>query len=142
MLSSALFPAVARSCRVHALGMISTLIRPGRAPADAARGDRAAKREFNIPAGDAASTLRMFVEQSGEQCLYCDQGPWRDDSSRKGRVHPSRGLERMVRGTSLTVVEDKSSGALTVTRADRRPKGRLAQPLPPRLPRTIKPKPA
>jgi outer membrane receptor protein involved in Fe transport len=80
-----------------------------------------AKRNFVLPAGDAAVTLKQFVEQSGEQVVYLvntvrgvtTQGV-------AGELTPRAALERMLAGTPLVVVQDAKTGALSVSRVPKR----------------------
>ncbi|MEO7796777.1 MAG: TonB-dependent receptor, partial [Opitutaceae bacterium] len=80
--------------------------------------ESAPRRAYRIPAGDAAATLRLFVEQSGEQLLFLVR------KVRDVRTHPVEGsftarqaLEQMVVNTSLTITQDEKSGALLIHRA-------------------------
>lgn len=99
---------VSRLARVLALFLCIVALRATEAPT----------KPFEVPAGDAASTLKLFVEQSGEQIAYLV------DTVRGVTTHPVSGnlaprdaLNRMVEGTPLIVVQDEKSGALTVNRA-------------------------
>ena len=83
----------------------------------AAWGAPAATLSYDIPAGDAARTLRQFVEQSGEQIIYLVP------KVRGVRTNPVKGeftarevLQRMVANTSLVVVQDEKTGALLINR--------------------------
>lgn len=79
-----------------------------------------AKRSFDIAAGDAATTLRQFVEQSGEQVFYLVpkvQGV--KTNPVKGQFIAREVIERMLKNTPLVVLQDARSGAMTITR-DRR----------------------
>lgn len=76
------------------------------------------KRSYDIAAGDAASTLRKFVEQSGEQIIYVVP------KVRGVKTNPVKGvytarevLDRIVANTLLVVAEDEKTGALTINRA-------------------------
>ncbi len=77
----------------------------------------AAKRNYEVAAGDAAATLRQFAEQSGEQVIYVVP------KVRGVRTHAVKGefaarevLQRMLANTGLVVVEDRETGALLVNR--------------------------
>jgi len=75
--------------------------------------------KFNLPAGDAAVTLKLFAEQSGQEILYPPEAV-------KGvRTNPVQGrytargaIDALVAGTPLTVIES-AAGALAVKRSDR-----------------------
>jgi iron complex outermembrane receptor protein len=49
------------------------------------RAAEATRREFRVPAGDAAETLREFARQSGDQIIYLE------DKVRGQRTRPIRG---------------------------------------------------
>lgn len=74
-------------------------------------------RAFAIPAGDARTTLAQFIEQSAEQ-IVCSPQLVRDVRTRavEGRFEPSAALRRMLEGTSLVVLHDVSTGALSLAR--------------------------
>lgn len=75
-------------------------------------------RPFDIAAGYAATTLRRFAEQSGEQVLFVVRSV-RDIETRAVRGHYSarEAIDRMLVGTDLSVVEDAESGAFMIYRA-------------------------
>lgn len=75
------------------------------------------KRHYELVSGDAALTLRQFVEQSGEQVLYLVP------KVRGVKTHAVQGefttrdaLERMLRDTELVAVVDEKTGALLIQR--------------------------
>jgi len=79
-------------------------------------------RTFVIPAGDARTTLAQFIEQSAEQIVYSPQlvrGV--RTHAVQGRFEPSVALRRMLEGTSLIVLHDESTGALSLARAEPAP---------------------
>lgn len=76
------------------------------------------RKSYDLPAGDAGSTLKQFVDQSGEEVVYPG------DTVRGVKTNPVKGeftareaLDRMVAGTELTVLQDERTGALSVKRA-------------------------
>ncbi|MBL9211886.1 MAG: STN domain-containing protein, partial [Opitutaceae bacterium] len=74
-------------------------------------------RFFAIPAGEARSTLTQFIEQSAEQIVYSPQiirGV--RTHAVQGRFEPSVALRQMLAGTSLIVLHDESTGALSLAR--------------------------
>lgn len=105
----------------------------------------AAPKPFSLRAGDAASTLKEFVRQSGEQVVFLTDNV-RGVRTRRlsGTYEPAEALAAMLAGTKLTFVRDERTGALAVTRrADaQEPAGASAagSASPPALPR--KPGPA
>src|SRR5688500_750675 len=86
-----------------------------------------AKRHYEVAGGDAATTLRHFVEQSGEQVIYLvPKVRGVKTNPVKGQFTAREVLERMVANTGLVVVQDEKTGALMINRA-----GRPEQPAPP-----------
>lgn len=80
--------------------------------------DAGGKRDFNIPAGTAASTLKQFVQQSGIELLYSsDAIAGAETKSVSGQLAPREALRRMLAGSALVVAEGKKNGAMAVTRA-------------------------
>jgi len=79
---------------------------------------KTAKRLYEVAAGDAATTLKQFAEQSGQQVVYVVP------KVRGVRTNPVKGeftareaIDRMVAKTSLVVVQDEKTGALMINRA-------------------------
>jgi len=76
-----------------------------------------ATRSFNLPAGDAAATLKQFSAQAEVQVLF---PPEQVENVRtnavSGDFSPVQALEKMLAGTALTVVRDDTTGALGVRR--------------------------
>ena len=76
-----------------------------------------AKKNYQLPAGDAAVTLKRFSEQSGEQIVYpVDAVRGVQTNALSGELTARDALDRLVAGTELRVVQDASSGALAVNR--------------------------
>jgi iron complex outermembrane receptor protein len=89
-----------------------TLAAPAAVAADAT------KKSFDIPAGDAAATLKQFTTQAGEQLLYSmDAVKGVASNAVKGDMSPRQALDQMFAGTRLSVVQDRSNGALSLVRA-------------------------
>ena len=81
------------------------------APANAA----AARRSFDIPAGDAVAALRQFTAQSGVQLVYPGEAIAQlQTKGVKGQFTPREALRRMFVGSGLVVVEDARTGALSL----------------------------
>ena len=77
----------------------------------------APRKNFTLPGGDAAVTLKQFVEQSGEQVAYLvDTVRGVPTKPVSGSHTPIEALNLMLAGTPLTAVQDDRSGALTVSR--------------------------
>lgn len=89
----------------------------------------AVRRHYEISSGDAAGTLREFVERSGVQIVYLvTKVSGVTTNPVAGEYTAREALELMVEMTGLVVVEDASSGALAVYR--RGPKASPAAPQP------------
>jgi outer membrane receptor protein involved in Fe transport len=86
-----------------------------------------AKKAFDLPAGDAAATLKAFSDQSGEQIVYpVEQVRGVQTKAVKGELATREALNQMLADTGLTVVQDEKTGALAIRRdsapnADSRP---------------------
>lgn len=76
------------------------------------------RKNFDVPAGDAAATLRQFAEQSGEQVVFL-VNKVRGVATKpvRGEFTAREALERMIAGTDLALVQDEQTGALTVNRS-------------------------
>jgi len=85
--------------------------------------DASEKREFDLPDGDAAFTLRRFIEQSGEQLVYMvDLVKGVNTHAVKGEFTARETLSNMVKDTDLVIIEDSKTGALTLSRAKNEPR--------------------
>ncbi len=85
--------------------------------ATAVSGTEAHKKVYNVPGGDAATTLGLFARTSGDQIVYMVE------NVRGEKTRPVRGefialdaLRQMLTGTALFAVQDESTGALVVSR--------------------------
>jgi iron complex outermembrane receptor protein len=71
---------------------------------------------FNVPAGDAAVTLKQFAEQSGQAVVYMvDAVRGVKTNAVKGSLAPREALEQLLAGSNLHAVADEKTGALSVT---------------------------
>jgi outer membrane receptor protein involved in Fe transport len=79
--------------------------------------DATGRREFHVPGGDAAATLKQFTEQAGGQVMYLvDSVRGVTTRAVRGRYAPREALKRMLAGTPLAALEDARTGALTISR--------------------------
>jgi iron complex outermembrane receptor protein len=86
----------------------------GRAAAEAAE---EAKKAYHITAGDATETLKRFAQQSGREIVYpVEQVRGVQTRAVQGEFTAVEALTRMLAGTDLQLVQDKQTGALSVTR--------------------------
>lgn len=74
-------------------------------------------RSYDLPAGDANATLRLFAKQSGQQLVYLVDAVRGERTRAVSGAHtPLEALERMLVGTDLIVRRDPATGAMTVVR--------------------------
>lgn len=80
--------------------------------------DAPATSSFNIAAGPAESTLRTFAEQAVNTQFFFSAEVVKGiiTSAINGEFSASDALEKMVAGSGLSVVQDNTTGALTVVR--------------------------
>lgn len=79
-------------------------------------GAKEAETDFDLPRGDAEATLKLFVQQSGEEVVYLvDPVRGVQTAAVRGRFTAYAALRRMLDGTMLRVTKDAASGALAVT---------------------------
>lgn len=77
------------------------------------------RRNFDLPAGDAETTLRLFATQAGGQFVFsAEKVAGVRTNAVKGLFTKHEALERMLQGTGLRAVLDAETGALTVDRAE------------------------
>ncbi len=78
----------------------------------------AAKKNFELPAGDAASTLKQFTQQSGEQVVFLvNKVRGVATNPVRGELTAKEALDRMLAGTPLAAAQDEKTGALTINRS-------------------------
>jgi len=75
------------------------------------------RRTYDLPAGDAATTLQQFSERSGREVLFA-AGTVRGvrTNAVRGEYGAREALDLMLAGTALVAVSDEQSGALAVNR--------------------------
>ncbi len=75
------------------------------------------KKSFDVPAGAASSTLKLFAAQAGGHLLYsADAVAGVMTKAVKGEFVPHEALDHMLMGTGLVSRRDAATGALSVTR--------------------------
>ena len=98
-------PVVLASCSV----MVAV------APLGAATVD--AKRSFDLPRGDAATTLRQFAATAGRSLVFVtDKVRGETTNPVRGEFTPREALDRMLAGSALEPAQDAATGALVVSR--------------------------
>jgi len=88
------------------------------------------KTEFDLPADSAEKSIKRLSEQSGVDVLL-PTNLVREvrTNAVKGQFTAREALDTMLNGTGFVSARDDKTGALTVRREDRDPKGqRAAQP--------------
>ena len=76
-----------------------------------------AKRSFDLPRGDAATTLRQFAAASGRSLVFVtDKVRGETTNAVRGEFTPREALERMLAGSALEAAQDAATGALIVSR--------------------------
>jgi iron complex outermembrane receptor protein len=76
-----------------------------------------AKKSYNLPAGDAASTLKLYSEISGRETLFAAEVVRGVQTKAvKGELEAQQAITTMLEGTGLVAVSDKASGALAIRR--------------------------
>ncbi len=74
-------------------------------------------KHFDIPSGDAAVTLKQFVDQSGEQVVYIvNNVRGVATNAVTGDFTARSALDRMLSGTALFAVQDEKTNAIVVNR--------------------------
>lgn len=85
------------------------------APLGAATVD--AKRSFDLPRGDAATTLRQFAAAAGKSLVFVtDKVRGETTNAVRGEFTPREALERMLAGSDLEAAQDAATGAIVVSR--------------------------
>ncbi|MGH7946005.1 MAG: TonB-dependent receptor plug domain-containing protein, partial [Opitutaceae bacterium] len=107
--------SILRLRAVFAALAVATLLSISGRPAFAAE---TARKSFDIPAGEARTALKRFVTQSGEQLLYAlETVEGVRTQAVKGEFSAREALGRMVSGTPLAVVQDRTNGSFSLVRA-------------------------
>lgn len=76
-----------------------------------------AKRQFDLPAGPAEKSLRLFSEQSGSGIVFAtDKVQDVRTNAVRGEFTVAEGLKRLLVGTPLLAVPDRDTGDFSVTR--------------------------
>ena len=96
------------------------------------------KRSYNLPSGDAATTLNQFAGASGQQIVFMmEKVKGERTNAIAGNYAAHDALDRMLAGTSLSATRDLATGAFVVSRkrtAESKPRtgevGPVSDPLP------------
>jgi len=85
--------------------------------------------DIDLPAGEAAGTIRQLTAQTGLQVIFRpDLVSGVITRTVRGSFSPRVALDRLLEGTPLAVVPDNVSGAFAVVRRDGGHNGRLTDP--------------
>lgn len=89
----------------------------------------AAERIFNVPAGVAADTLKIFSEQAGVAVVFATDSAGRvQTNSLRGAHTAERGITLLLQGTGLNAVVSERTGTITVTRDPNASRAVLPEP--------------
>lgn len=100
------------------LGSAAAVAVPGTAAGAQAPTDQVQPAAFDIPAGDLGAALQTFARQARVEVIFsATQLRGLRTAGLRGRFPPREALGRLVRGTSLAIVQDRS-GAFLVRAAD------------------------
>lgn len=106
--------------------LLAGLLLPALVPTG--RGAEARNPRFDLPAGDAAVTLKAFSRQAGREIIYlADQVRAVRTREVTGTLPPREALERMLDGSGLSVLQDEKTGAFAI-RQNHRPADSPAPP--------------
>jgi outer membrane receptor protein involved in Fe transport len=87
-------------------------------------------RRFDVPAGDAAVTLKQAARQGGLEIVFpATHVRGVKTAAVKGNLTPQAALNRMLAGTELVLVQDAKSGALSVSRSEKNAPSRPVEPV-------------
>lgn len=76
-----------------------------------------ATRSFNLPAGEAAQTLKQFAAQAGREIVFAPNAVAAIKTNQvKGELTPKEALDQMLARTELVATQDAKSGAFSVRR--------------------------
>src|SRR5688500_13081710 len=88
----------------------------------AAANDVAATRSYDLPAGAAEQSLKLFSQQSGKGIIIgADAERGVRTNSVKGVLTPQDALQKMLAGTGLVATRDEKSGAFAIQRENAGP---------------------
>ncbi len=79
------------------------------------------RRTYNLPRGDASTTLRQFAGLLGRQVLFLsDKVRGEQTNALAGDYTPREALDRLLASTNLIAIEDEASGGFVVSRRQTR----------------------
>src|SRR5947207_959160 len=91
---------------------IAAASRGGSLALDVSAAAPVAQKQFNVPGGDASTTLKQFAAQSAEPIVYMvDNVRGEKTNAISGNLTPRAALEQMLEGTGLTPSQDPATGA-------------------------------
>lgn len=97
--------------RIAMVALVAAFLAPALCAQDAPR------VHFDLPAGDAAQTLKSAAQQGGVEIMFpAETVRGVTTKAVVGDYTPREALDRMLDGTALYVVQDERSGALSVRR--------------------------
>lgn len=82
-----------------------------------------ARKDFNVPAGEAVTTLKQFSAQAGRPVIFPEAAVAGETTRAvSGSLAPGEALARMLDGTQLTFVRDEPTGSFAIRIAANPPK--------------------
>lgn len=76
-----------------------------------------ATKTFDVPAGAAGRTLRLFAQQSGREIVFSAESIGATTTNAvRGELTPRDALDRVVAGTGLAIGVDEKSGLFSVSK--------------------------
>ena len=114
---SGVFPPPATNHSMRTLSLFVRVFALGAMIFSAARAADEAKKNYDLPAGDAAGVLKQFSEVSGRETLFAaDVVRGVRTAAVQGEFTPKEALDRMLANTGLTATQDAKTGAFGVRR--------------------------
>jgi len=86
-----------------------------------------AKKSFDVPAGDAAQTLKQFAAQAGREIVFAPEIVGGVTTSAvKGDLTPRAALDKLIAGTGLVAAQEPKTGAFAVRKGPTDPNAQRA----------------
>ncbi len=71
-------------------------------------------RAFDLPAGEAITTLREFARQADTEIIYSSAQIRDKNAVRQRPIVPRAALDRLLEGSGLIAIPDEKSGAFLI----------------------------
>jgi len=121
-----------RSLLASVLGAFLALALIAALPSVALAKEGETKKTFDLPAGDAAATLKKFSEISGHETLFAaDAVRGVKTAAVKGELTASEALQALLANSGLTATQDTKTGAFAVSKGNGNPGPNAERAVPP-----------